>query len=266
MGKVLKNKKPLMTQAFGGKNNHLGIDIVGEDYSIDYITAFADGTVEAVVNKFIGTDNNTKGIDTYGNYVLIDHGNGYKTRYAHLKKGISLTVGQAVESGNTVGFMDETGNSFGIHLHFEIIKDGKVIDPYDYIFNCKEFPKEENQETEYDSTEKFRVGEKVILNIGATVYQGAHKGVKIPNSVKSKQYTIQQIDPIDKILLLKEIVSWVYAHECSKVSTSITYTVKKGDTLYNIAKKYYTTVNEIVKLNNISNPDLIFPGQNLIVK
>jgi murein DD-endopeptidase MepM/ murein hydrolase activator NlpD len=55
----------------------------------------------------------------YGNRVMINHGNGYQTLYAHLSK-ISVVVGQTVKRGDVVGIMGSTGRSTGTHLHFEI--------------------------------------------------------------------------------------------------------------------------------------------------
>ncbi|MFZ5366516.1 MAG: peptidoglycan DD-metalloendopeptidase family protein [Patescibacteria group bacterium] len=64
----------------------------------------------------------------YGNRVLIDHGNGYQTLYAHLSR-IYVTSGQTVKRGDQIGVMGSTGRSTGIHLHFEVHKDGVSIDP-----------------------------------------------------------------------------------------------------------------------------------------
>ena len=66
--------------------------------------------------------------DGYGNKIIIDHQNGYRTMYAHLAS-ISVSVGQSVSSGSKIGIMGRTGNSTGIHLHFEVYKNGKIIDP-----------------------------------------------------------------------------------------------------------------------------------------
>lgn len=66
----------------------------------------------------------------YGNYITVDHGNGYKSRYAHLRS-VYLNVGDKVSKGQPVGVISWSGNSFGKHLHFEIIKDGYgVFPPY----------------------------------------------------------------------------------------------------------------------------------------
>lgn len=64
----------------------------------------------------------------YGNRVMIDHGNGYQTLYAHLSK-ISVVVGQTVKRGDVVGFMGSTGRSTGTHLHFEIRSTSGNKDP-----------------------------------------------------------------------------------------------------------------------------------------
>lgn len=64
----------------------------------------------------------------YGNMVLIDHGNGYKTRYGHLSQ-IMVISGQTVNRGSAVGKMGSTGRSTGIHLHFEIYKGGGRLNP-----------------------------------------------------------------------------------------------------------------------------------------
>ncbi len=65
---------------------------------------------------------------TYGNRVIINHQNGYKTTYAHLSS-ISVSVGDVVPQGSVIGVMGNTGRSTGIHLHFEVEKNGVTINP-----------------------------------------------------------------------------------------------------------------------------------------
>lgn len=64
----------------------------------------------------------------YGNHIIIDHGNGYQVLYGHLAK-IYVNLGDNVSLGQAIGQMGSTGRSTGVHLHFEIIKDGEKIDP-----------------------------------------------------------------------------------------------------------------------------------------
>jgi murein DD-endopeptidase MepM/ murein hydrolase activator NlpD len=68
----------------------------------------------------------------YGNCILIDHGNGMKTRYAHLS-GYNVKVGDIVTRGEQIGRAGNTGNSTGPHLHFEVIVNGKTKNPINYL-------------------------------------------------------------------------------------------------------------------------------------
>jgi LysM repeat protein len=96
---------------------HKGLDIA--NHSGGNILAADSGTV-----VMAGWPDNSG----YGNRVLIDHGNGYQTLYAHMSK-ISVTVGQTVNRGNVIGFMGSTGRSTGTHLHFEIRSASGNRDP-----------------------------------------------------------------------------------------------------------------------------------------
>ena len=95
---------------------HPGIDIANNALPLD--VAADSGTVE-----FAGWDN-----EGYGNMILIDHGNGYKTRYGHLSQ-IFVVAGQTVKRGDTIGKMGSTGHSTGPHTHFEIYQNGARVNP-----------------------------------------------------------------------------------------------------------------------------------------
>ncbi|WP_332650804.1 M23 family metallopeptidase [Lysinibacillus sp. 54212] len=95
--------------------HHNGIDIARpSDYTIK---ATDNGVV-----TFAGYDG------TFGNKVVINHNNGYETIYAHLSS-ISVSVGQVVGQGAKLGVMGSTGRSTGVHLHFEVYKNGSLINP-----------------------------------------------------------------------------------------------------------------------------------------
>ncbi len=64
----------------------------------------------------------------YGNMVEINHGNGYQTRYAHNKKNL-VVVGQKVDQGKIIALMGSSGRSTGPHVHFEVVNNGKAVDP-----------------------------------------------------------------------------------------------------------------------------------------
>lgn len=135
MSRVLKTKTNQVTQKYGKTpydNNHLGVDVVGHYNALDYIIAHSDGVVTIVQD---GYDNNTRssGMATYGNMIELEHENGYKTRYAHLQKGLSLKKGDKVKKGQVIGYMGNTGNSYGAHLHFEVWNKNGRIDPEPYL-------------------------------------------------------------------------------------------------------------------------------------
>ncbi|HZK52705.1 MAG TPA: peptidoglycan DD-metalloendopeptidase family protein [Desulfosporosinus sp.] len=98
---------------------HTGLDIGGSTGS-SYCAA-ASGTV---VSAGWGGG--------YGNMIIIDHGNGVKTRYAHSSK-LLVTVGQQVKQGQRIGLVGSTGNSTGPHLHFEVIINGSTVNPSTYL-------------------------------------------------------------------------------------------------------------------------------------
>lgn len=96
--------------------------------SVDFNRAddIGDTVVAAAGGKVSRVDN--EGNVSYGRWVEIDHGNGYRTRYAHLNSQ-AVSVGQSVSRGQKIGTVGSTGGSTGPHLHFEVRKDGIAIRP-----------------------------------------------------------------------------------------------------------------------------------------
>jgi murein DD-endopeptidase MepM/ murein hydrolase activator NlpD len=68
----------------------------------------------------------------YGGMVKINHGNGFQTRYAHTKKNL-INIGDVVKKGQVIALMGSTGRSTGPHVHFEVYKYGRPVDPASYI-------------------------------------------------------------------------------------------------------------------------------------
>jgi murein DD-endopeptidase MepM/ murein hydrolase activator NlpD len=81
--------------------------------------------------------------DGYGNYITIDHGNGWYTRYAHMVEKTPLKEGDVVTAGQQIGKVGSTGNSTGPHLHFEVLKGGlgstNRLDPEPFLKGDKTF-------------------------------------------------------------------------------------------------------------------------------
>ena len=107
----------------GRTSPHQGIDIgaVVRGVSGDPIYAAADGKV--VISQFSSSA---------GNYIMIYHGNGLYTRYLHASS-LLVSVGTYVTKGQTIALMGTTGNSDGVHLHFDVRLNGSVVNPWNYL-------------------------------------------------------------------------------------------------------------------------------------
>jgi len=105
---------------YGGIRFHAGQDFSGKPGSPVYATG--DGVV-------VNAEYSASG---YGNMVVIDHGFGYKTRYAHLKS-MAVSVGMKVSRGTLVGGLGSTGKATGPHLHYEVLYKGDPINPNSFM-------------------------------------------------------------------------------------------------------------------------------------
>lgn len=103
----------------GRSKRHSGVDFALKPGNPIYATG--DGVVESVKFEFFG----------YGNSVVVDHGFGYKTRYAHLKT-IGVVEGMKVKRGECLGESGNSGRSSGPHLHYEVIYKDKHVNPSNY--------------------------------------------------------------------------------------------------------------------------------------
>lgn len=101
---------------------HAGMDFPSKTGTNVYATG--DGIIEAVETNFWG----------YGNMVILNHGFGYKTHYAHLS-AFKVKAGQKVKRGEIVGLVGSTGKSTAPHLHYEVVKNGEKVNPVNYYYN-----------------------------------------------------------------------------------------------------------------------------------
>jgi murein DD-endopeptidase MepM/ murein hydrolase activator NlpD len=101
---------------------HTGIDFAASIGTPIYATA--DGKVASVDVKFSG----------YGKMVEIDHGFGYRTRYAHMHE-FAVRSGQNIKRGDLIGYVGNTGLSTAPHLHYEVLINGSQVDPVHYFYN-----------------------------------------------------------------------------------------------------------------------------------
>lgn len=105
---------------FTGRNAfHRGVDFAGRVGS--QVVAVASGVVTYSTDRF-----------GYGRTVEINHGNGYVTRYAHNQKAL-VKVGDTVQKGQAIALMGSTGRSTGPHLHFEVLRNGRAVDPMRFV-------------------------------------------------------------------------------------------------------------------------------------
>lgn len=106
-------------ELYGMSDYHLGLDIACDNGTL--VLAAEGGVVLISENHW-----------SYGNYVLIDHGNGLSTLYAHMSSN-AVSAGDTVEKGQNIGWVGLTGNTFGYHLHFEVREYGTVVNPRNYL-------------------------------------------------------------------------------------------------------------------------------------
>ncbi|MBF0207945.1 MAG: M23 family metallopeptidase [Oligoflexia bacterium] len=103
-----------------GTHSHDGIDVASPPGN--YVVAAEEGTI-----SFSGNDP-----DGYGDYLIIKHNSGVSTLYGHLLKK-TVNFGQRVSRGEVIALVGNTGRSTGPHLHFEVRKDGRALDPLSYL-------------------------------------------------------------------------------------------------------------------------------------
>lgn len=109
------------------KKMHWGIDFSAPRGTPIYATG--DGKVRLAKKSYLKTG--------YGNQVEIDHGYGFKTKYAHMQTFV-VKRGENIKRGQLIGYVGSSGGSTAPHVHYEIIKNGKKINPIQYIINVSD--------------------------------------------------------------------------------------------------------------------------------
>ena len=104
----------------GASTNHKGVDIGGVGYNTNVLATKAGVVITSAYSS------------SYGNYVVISHGSGYTTLYAHMSSR-SVKEGAIVTQGQVIGITGSTGVSSGPHLHYEIVEKGQRVDPLKYL-------------------------------------------------------------------------------------------------------------------------------------
>ena len=224
------------------RKQHEGIDV--KVYTGDTIRAAFDGKVR--ICKY-----NRGG---YGYYIVIRHPNGLETLYGHLSKQI-VKKDQIVRAGEPIGLGGNTGKSSGSHLHFETRLLGKPINPaltFDfehqditgdyYVVRNGKVIKEQELAAATRSANHIKVEDEQKHN--SSVAATSNKVPAAPTSTESDSQEQPIIVPQTK-------------------EKSISHSVKKGDTLSAIARKYGTTINKLCELNGIKTNTTLRPGQTL---
>jgi hypothetical protein len=185
----MKMRYPLkyigITQSYS--STHKGLDLGWHIITKIPIFASEDGLVVEVQKTYKTKD---KTGNSYGNYINIKHGKTYSTLYAHLKyKSLRVKLGDKVKKGQLIAYMGKTGHSTGVHLHFEVRKNGLKVNPLSYVYV---YP-DQTVATKTSKAYKLKLYYKTttdILNIRKTP---GIKGKDIGNIPKGK-----------KVIILKE--------------------------------------------------------------
>lgn len=255
--RVFKNGQCKVTFPFKGES-HKGIDMVGPNSTFDYVVAHSDGEVVAVVSH-IDYNTSKSGKRTYGNYVKIRHDNGMYTLYAHMKYGsVEVKVGQRVSKGQILGYMGNTGYSFGAHLHFEVRNENdQYIDPTAFV--DADLPAPKMPEPAPTPVElKYKVGDRVKIN---GVYKSSTDSEKIAPAVTVGKITKILEGTKNPYLLEDGNIGWVNDNvivsifeepKNDSIKVGDLVRVKKGARSYKgviLASFVFNNVYEVIELN-----------------
>ena len=183
--------------------NHQALDIVSETHTPSEVIALDSGIVENVVKNKVDTDHNSKGTDTYGNYVKIKQNNGKSALYAHMQYGsINVNIGDYVEKGAIIGTMGETGNAYGKHLHLEIKNQNNVNE--NPIISLNE-PKQEIKYTPINQNTNPNNNQKQSENPTVDSKNENNSSLKQSQNIEDQEYFFSTYNGGSIVDALKEI-------------------------------------------------------------
>lgn len=167
--RVLNGSDYVITQGYS--STHKGVDIVYTEEKGKYITAHSEGNI-SIIQTGKSNSLGSVGTESYGNYVKILHPNGYSTLYAHLDS-VYVSEGDYVSANTRIGTMGMTGNSTGVHLHFELRNTSDTrVNPENYIE--KDLPNSDSFSSVSDSSSaKIDISEVTIVSV-----QGSQSSMK----------------------------------------------------------------------------------------
>lgn len=231
----MPTKSRVVTSNYGYRasfgRQHKGLDI--KVYIGDTIRAAFSGKVRIVRYEAGG----------YGKYVVIRHNNGLETIYGHLSAQL-VTENQNVRAGDVIGLGGNTGRSTGSHLHFETRLCGVALDPT-LLFDFR------NQDVTGDYY-MFRRD---------TYMAESRESTRLRGKVGNGGYTREQVTGEAEVAAPSEIRAQNPSYQAS--SEPRYHKVAKGETIYSIAQKRGTTVDEICRLNHITKVKRLKAGQIL---
>lgn len=242
--RVLKSKKCEITQYYSA--NHKAIDIVGKNYTLDYVISHSDGIIDIIQDGY-GNMKGSTGNKGYGNFIKLKHKEEFYTLYAHLKKGLKFKKGDIVKKGTILGYMSDSGNAYGAHLHFEIFNKTNRINPLPYL--NEELPKQEKQ--------------KLLYSLGDTV---EITGVYVSSTSNNKLRPLIKIGKITKIienarnpyLLDDGKIGWVNDSVIINKDRYLENTRNQGTSIVDALKEIkvdpsYGYRKQLASINNIEN-------------
>lgn len=217
-----------------GRSMHTGVDIKGQK----------NDTIRAA---FSGTVRMSKPYSGYGNCVVIRHKNGLETLYGHNSRNL-VRVGDRVRTGEPIALIGRTGRATTEHCHFEVRVQGQHINPA-LLLDC------DNQ--------RLRSGVLSVTRQGSRIYASNKNSGLAPSQALD---TDDSDSPSTVAAGGGETRMAAAASQGSSGSSSSVYTVKSGDTLWGIARKYGTSVAKICSLNNLKENATLSLGKKLKVK